>query len=200
MGGMERSRESEFPALETNARPVFTLEWGSPWFRCFLSGSRLVMNFLLWLILLLTYFFQFTYVEGNSMANTLKQGDRLFVDKLTTRMDHLTRGDIVVFSSVRNPRVNFVKRLIAFEGEMVEIRHGVVWVDGHPLREDYLDHLPLSSFPRYRVPKGFVFVLGDNRERSQDSRSWGAVPRGYLHGVARFRFWPLSRLGPLGAN
>jgi signal peptidase I len=136
-------------------------------------------------------------VEGTSMLPLLEDGERIVVNKVSYRFQPIRRGDVVVFWYPRDPSVSFIKRVVGLPGDTLEIRRGVLSVNGQSLREDYLraafrddDDLELTE-----VEPGHYFVLGDHRNGSNDSRAWGAVPEKYIYGKALFRFWPLARLG-----
>lgn len=148
-------------------------------------------------------------VPTGSMEPTIQVGDCIFAEKLSLTLGNEPDvGDIVVFD---NPVLSsehdiLVKRVIARAGQTVDFRDGVVFVDGVALDEPYTAGLsyPLGSqaagvsldFP-YTVPEGCVWVMGDNRENSADSRYFGPVPKDNLIGIVFFRYWPLGRLGTL---
>lgn len=147
------------------------------------------------------------YVPTESMETTIMAEDYVLAQKVTLNLGlDVDQGDIVVF---RNPdptdgHENLVKRVIATAGQTVDLQGGVVYVDGEPLSEAYAqgDSYPLAAqaegvsvgFP-YTVPEGCVWVMGDNRENSIDSRYFGAVPEDDLIAVVFFRYWPFDRLG-----
>ena len=148
-------------------------------------------------------------VPTGSMEPTIQIGDNLLAQKVTLRLgQEVQPGDIVVFNNPDGTSDHgiLVKRVIAMAGQTVDLRDGVVYVDGKPLDEPYAagESLPLPaqapgvtvSFP-YTVPEGCVWLMGDNRENSADSRYFGAVPTENLIGVAFFRYWPLNRIGTL---
>jgi signal peptidase I len=146
---------------------------------------------------LITFVAQAFRVQGTSMLPVLEDSERIIVNKLGYRLHSVERGDVVVFWYPRDPSVSFIKRVVGLPGDTIEIRGGVVYVNGAAMREDYLA-------PAYRddeiyrpvlVPKGYYYVLGDHRNSSNDSRSWGEVPEKYIYGKAVFRFWPLSKIG-----
>ncbi|MGM0568706.1 MAG: signal peptidase I [Elusimicrobiota bacterium] len=165
-------------------------------------------------------------IPSASMEDTLKIGDHLFVNKfiygiripfqrekriLTIREPK--RGDLIVFEYPRDLSKDFIKRVIATGGEEIEIIDKNVYVDGEKLNEPYVVHKDPNIYPqapylprerRYRdnfgpleVPEGEYFVMGDNRDFSSDSRSWGPLKRKYIKGKALFRYWPPGRIGIL---
>lgn len=145
-------------------------------------------------------------VDGESMVPELHQGERLLVNKLiyyniqSFEWGHIERGDIVVFWYPQDPDKSFVKRVIGLPGELVEIREGAVYIDGKLLQEPYLSDEKNRSSLNYsarRVDDHYFFVMGDNRDNSLDSRTWGLVPEKYIYGKAFFRYWRPSNLGLL---
>lgn len=147
-------------------------------------------------VLIVVFVVQPVKVEGTSMAPRLADQERIFVNKLSYRFSNIERGDIVVFWYPRNPDKSFIKRVIGVPGETVEIKQGVVYVDGRRLEEPYLrpeyrDH----DYHTAKVPEAQYFVLGDRRNSSNDSRNWGCVPRRNIFGKAVFRYWPVSKAG-----
>ncbi len=143
-------------------------------------------------------------VEGTSMVPQLHNGERLLVNKLvyynieSFSWGHIERGDIVVFWYPNDPDKSFVKRVIGLPGETVEVRNGVVFINGTQLNEPYLDVEHNQQLPNYqpeKVEDHHYFVMGDNRDNSSDSRLWGLVPEKYIYGKAFFRYWRPSNLG-----
>ena len=146
---------------------------------------------------LITFVAQAFRVQGTSMLPLLEDGERIIVNKFVYRFRPIERGEVVVFWYPRDPSVSFIKRVVGLPGDLVEIRSGALYVNGQRAEEDYL--LPKfrgdESDPPVEVKKGFYYVLGDHRNSSNDSRSWGEVPEKYIYGRAVFRFWPLSNMG-----
>jgi signal peptidase I len=145
-------------------------------------------------ILIVTFGFQVARVEGQSMAPTLEDQDRLIVNKLVYRIGEPRRGDIVMLYYPLNPDKSFVKRVIAEESDTVRIVDGRVYVNDVPVRDDYIP-------PEYRshddwgpqvIPEGYDFVMGDHRNNSSDSRHWGMVPKRYIIGKVQLRWWPVT--------
>jgi len=139
-------------------------------------------------------------VEGTSMLPRLHDGERIFVNKLIYYDEYrwapkVERGDIVVFWFPDDPSKSYIKRVIGLPGDTVEMREGVLRVNGSDLEETYLDR-KLSLSPKSQAPvfvrPNYYFVMGDNRDNSSDSRAWGLVPKKYVYGKALFRYWPLN--------
>jgi signal peptidase I len=109
------------------------------------------------------------------------------------------RGDTVVFWFPGDPSKSYIKRVIGVPGDMVEVRNGVVYVNGSRLAETYVppEYRDHSIMPPERVPEDQYFVLGDHRSSSNDSRAWGMVPRRYIYGKAVFVYWPPDKVGVL---
>ena len=138
-------------------------------------------------------------VPSGSMVPTLKVGDRFMANKFIYRFHEPERGDIVVFRSVEGENEDLVKRVVGLPGDEVTVQDGVLSVNGELQEESYLNKkLPDSgSYGPTKVPEGEVFVMGDNRGNSRDSRFFGPVPMGNIEGEAFASFWPLSRVGLL---
>jgi signal peptidase I len=150
---------------------------------------------------LVTFVAQAFRVQGTSMQPLLDDGERIVVNKLLYRFHAIERGDVVVFWWPRDPKVSFIKRVVALPGDKVEIRDGVLSVNDRVVDEPYVLHAPgdsdASNMPAKEVPQGFYFVLGDHRGSSNDSRNWGEVPEKYIYGKALARFWPVAKAGAI---
>jgi signal peptidase I len=133
-------------------------------------------------------------VYGSCMEPNLYTGERLLGNKLIYHIDGIHRGDIVVFRPPHRPDTPFIKRVIGLPGEVLEIRHSQVFINGHPLRESYLQLDWHDDRPAERIPAGKLFVMGDNRDNSSDSRAWGDLPLDNVQAKAWLRYWPLNRL------
>ncbi len=149
-----------------------------------------------------TFLIQAFYIPSESMVPTLKVGDRVLVNKLSYRTGDVERGDIVVFARPGGPAADgiedLIKRVVALPGETVEGRDGDVYIDGQPLAEPYLQpEVDTSPFPLYTVPEDHVWVMGDNRDASDDSRRFKAVPLDDVVGRAFVVIWPVSEIGTL---
>lgn len=136
-------------------------------------------------------------VDGVSMEPTLHDGERLLVNKLVYRFHPPERFDIVVFRYPRDPSREFIKRVIGLPGETVEIVEGQVYVNGRPVEEPYVENRGPDFYPPTTVPPGHVFVLGDNRPHSDDSRSGWTVPVREIIGKAFLVYWPPAEVGTI---
>jgi signal peptidase I len=144
-------------------------------------------------VLIVTFGFQVARVEGQSMAPTLEDQDRLIVNKLVYRISDPRRGDIVMLYYPLNPDKSFVKRVIAEEGDTVRIVDGRVYVNDIPLKDDYVasEYRSHDDWGPQVIPEGYYFVMGDHRNNSSDSRHWGMVPKKYIIGKVQLRWWPV---------
>lgn len=174
-----------------------------------------------------TFVVQAFYIPSGSMENTLMIGDRVLVSKFLYRFTEPKYGQVVVFVSPygdRTPEVDrgpfgnffnsiaeglglkstekdFIKRVIATEGQTIQVKQGAVYVNDHRLTEPYLhDSSPIPDYGPTKVPKGRLFVMGDNRNNSQDSRVFGPIPKSSILGRAFVLIWPPSRFGVLGVH
>jgi signal peptidase I len=162
-----------------------------------------------------TWVVQAFKIPTGSMENNLLIGDHLLVNKFVFSpvsnalerallpVTDIRRGDVVVFKYPEDPERDFIKRVIGFPGEVLEVRSKVVHIDGRPLREPYVHFLQPATHGAHEVtsydvrenygpvtvPQGHYFVMGDNRDNSQDSRYWGFLPRSYVKGKALLVYW-----------
>lgn len=173
-------------------------------------------------VLIKTFIIQPFYIPSGSMLPTLQINDRVMVSKLQYRFTEPSPGDIVVFESPYDPPRNdsvpeavlrsvleavgirsggeedLIKRVIAVGGQVIQIRDNTVFVDGKPVEEPYLfPGTRMPDEPPVVVPEGYVFVMGDNRNASSDSRVFGPIPVDLIIGKAILRIWPLNRVGTL---
>jgi signal peptidase I len=139
------------------------------------------------------------WIPSGSMIPTLEIGDRVLVNKFIYRFTEPKRGDIIVFRSVDNPKEDLIKRVVGLPGDKIAVRRGSLIVNGEPQKEPYTNKkLPDRSFyAKTIVPQEHVFVMGDNRGNSADSRVFGPLPRKNIEGEAFLRFWPPHRIGVL---
>jgi signal peptidase I len=151
-------------------------------------------------VFIVVFLYQPVRVEGTSMAPSLADRERIFVNKFVYRFGPIHRGDVVVFWYPLDPSKSFIKRVIGLPGETVEIRRGRVYINGRLLREPYVlpQYADRASYPPVRVPPDEYFVLGDHRDSSNDSRMFGPVPRRFIYGKAVFAYWPVEYFGLIG--
>ncbi len=128
-------------------------------------------------------------VDGASMEPTLVSGEYVIVSRLSYRLGSPQRGDIIVFHFPRDPKEEYIKRIIGLPGDEVEVRNGSVYVNGQGLTENYLN-VKMNYMGTWKVPEDQLFVLGDNRNNSSDSHDWGMVPMNYVVGKALVVYWP----------
>jgi signal peptidase I len=144
--------------------------------------------------LIVTFGFQVARVEGQSMAPTLADQDRLIVNKFAYRfLADPRRGDIVMLYYPIDPNKSFVKRVIAEPGDDVRIVDGKVYVRDTPMLDDFVppEFKSHDDYGPTVVPEGYYFVMGDHRNNSSDSRHWGMVPKKYIIGKVQVRWWPV---------
>lgn len=134
-------------------------------------------------------------VDGSSMEPTFHDGDYVVVNRLAYKLGDMQRGDVVVFPFPNQPDVDYIKRVIGLPGDRVAVYNGTVYVNGSPISEDYLLEPSNGNYAERVVPEGSVFVMGDNRNHSDDSRTWGFLVIDDIIGKAVFRYWPLSLMG-----
>jgi len=172
----------------------------SPGARAFFDWVLVVGIALFVAILVRTFFLAHSQVEGESMINTLHPGDRVFVNKMSYRLHDPNRGDVVVLHEFQGSggERDLIKRVIGLPGETIEMSDCVVYIDGLALDEPYLDAQVVTpsncgaDFDPVEVRDDHVYVLGDNRPGSSDSRQLGQISEDDLVGRAFVVFWPKS--------
>ncbi len=146
-------------------------------------------------LVIITFIVQAFYIPSGSMEPTLMINDRILVAKFLYRIEPVRRGDVVVFRYPLNPQRDFVKRVEGLPGERVQLKEGVVYVNGEQLSEKgYTLRPDFGNYGPAVVPMNQYFVLGDNRNNSEDSRFFGYVPRANIIGKALFIYWPAQRI------
>jgi signal peptidase I len=159
-----------------------------------LSGVQTLFSAAVYATLIVTFGVQVARVDGLSMAPTLEDHDRLIVNKLVYELGDPRPGDIVMLYYPVNPEKMFVKRVIAKENDTVRIVDGRVSVNDIPLHDDYVpdEFRSHDDWGPIVVNPGYYFVMGDHRNNSSDSRHWGQVPKKYIVGKVKVRWWPLQ--------
>lgn len=165
-----------------------------PWLREFLEA---VLPALVLVLIINVFLAQATRVEGQSMEPNLHNDERLIIEKISYYLHAPKRGDVVVLRRPQRPSDPLIKRVVALPGEIVEIKDGRVYIDGQPLDEPYLNQATWGVMQRTLVPEEHLFVMGDNRGSSNDSRVFGMVPFGDIVGKAWVRYWPPQSIGVL---
>lgn len=146
-------------------------------------------------LIIRTFILQPFYIPTGSMEPNLMVQDHIIVNKIGYRFWEPQRGDIVVFRFPKDPSKDFVKRLIGLPGDKVEIRKSKLYINGNLVPEKYLPAgLEFGSFGPTVIPENSYFMMGDNRNNSDDSRSWGVLPRENVIGKAVLIYWPLNRI------
>lgn len=170
----------------------------------FRENLRVIAIALVIAFIIRTFIAEPRYIPSDSMLPTLELGDRLVVEKVSYNFHLPQVGDIIVFEPPLGLQVQgyqkgqaFIKRIIATAGDTIAVAHGQVYRNNQLLKEDYILEMPNYNLPSVQVPAGQFFVMGDNRNNSNDSHIWGFLPRENIIGHAVFRFFPLNRLGLL---
>ncbi|MGI8983198.1 MAG: signal peptidase I [Acidimicrobiales bacterium] len=181
------------PEPEERARPSGlrnVAEWVA------IAGGALLVAFLIKSFLLQAF-----YIPSLSMAPTLKVNDRVLVNKLSYDLHDVRRGDLIVFESPPNEgsqTKDLIKRVIGLPGETVESSGGHIVINGQELEEPYLQpDITTGPMEKITVPPDHLWVMGDNRANSRDSRFFGAIPESLVIGRAFVRVWPVTHLGLL---
>lgn len=155
-------------------------------------------------IVVYLFIMQPNQVKGASMDPTFNTGDYIFTSKVTYKFRGYNRGDVVVFKSPKNPDIEYIKRIIGLPGDKVMIKDSEVYVNGVKLTENYISaktNLWENGFSKngeeVTVPDGELFVMGDNRPRSSDSREFGPVPEDTVIGQVFYRYFPSTKMGSI---
>lgn len=143
--------------------------------------------------------FNFSIVRGSSMAPRIHDGDRILIDHVSYLFDAVQSGDIVVLKYPLDPSVDYIKRVIGLPGDEVVLEGGRVWVNGDEVLEPYVNAPDPLTRMTVQVKAAHFFVLGDNRQRSCDSREFGLVPQDYVRGKVEMCVWPFDRIGLIDA-
>jgi signal peptidase I len=145
------------------------------------------------------------YIPSDSMVPTLQIGDRLVIEKVFYRFRPPAAGDVIVFDPPKLLQEYgyaadraFIKRIVGTPGDRIQVHNGRVYRNDQPLSEVYIAEPPKYEMPTVTVPENQFFVMGDNRNNSNDSHVWGFLPKENIIGRAVFRFWTFDRIGRLG--
>jgi len=163
--------------------------------RTFLREVLLTVVLALVIFLLLHATVQSFIVVGSSMEPNFQEGERLVTNKLVYKLHQPERGEVIVFHPPNNQQTDYIKRVIALPGDSVEVKNGVVYVNGTKLDEPYIKEPPAYTLTERKILENEYFVLGDNRNSSNDSHNGWTVPRQNIIGKAWLVFWPLKEWG-----
>ncbi len=165
----------------------------------------LAISFALVFLVIRPFVVEAFFIPSESMVHTLEVGDRVLTNKFIYRFTEPERGDILVFKSVDGSsdlkdRKDLIKRVVGVPGDTIQVRRGKLFVNGEAQKEPYVNEETVDFQAPYgpkKVPEGHVFMMGDNRGNSSDSRVFGPLPKENIEGQAFLRFWPLNRFGGL---
>jgi signal peptidase I len=133
-------------------------------------------------------------VDGPSMEPSYYNMDRIVVSRISYMIGDIQRGDVIVFPAPMSPDEDYIKRIIGLPGDRIRVMGGYVYVNDIAIEEPYIKSPPLSPMAEVVVPEDSVFVMGDNRNVSSDSRSWGPLPIDDIIGKAVFVYWPFESM------
>jgi signal peptidase I len=172
------------------------------WWQKLQENVQILGIALLLALVIRTYIAEPRFIPSDSMFPTLQVGDRLVVEKISYRFHPPQRGDIVVFDPPESLQIQgyakdqaFIKRVIGLPGDEIKVSGGKVYLSDRPLSETYIAEPPKYTLAPQIVPPGKVFVMGDNRNNSNDSHVWGFLPQQNIIGKSVFRFLPINRFG-----
>ncbi len=177
--------------MDSNSKKGLVPDWQS-WIRDLVFSLAIAG-------IVIVFLYQPVKVEGISMMPRLTDQERVFINKFIYRFEPIHRRDVVVFRLPADPAKSYIKRVIGLPGEVVKLTQGEVFIDGQALEEPYIlpEYRGRQNYGPVEVPPGELFVLGDRRNSSNDSRSWGTESSGLVYGKAVFVYWPIDRLGIL---
>ena len=161
---------------------------------CFREVVTTIAPALLIAVIINLFLAQSTVVLGQSMEANLHSNQRIMIEKISYRLHQPQRGDVVVIDVPESSDIPLIKRIVGLPGERVEVRDGIVYIDGEALHEPYLTEGAHGTMAAQIVPALHVFVMGDNRDASNDSRYFGPVPMEQIVGRAWFSYWPPNEI------
>jgi len=157
-------------------------------------------------IFIVTYLFimQPNQVKGASMEPTFLSGEYIFTSKITYKFRPMQKGDVVIFKSPKNPDIEYIKRVMGLPGDKVLVQNSEVYINGQQISENYISAKTnlweggfLKEGVTVTIPDGFIFVMGDNRPRSSDSREFGPIDINSIIGQVFYRYFPSNKIGPI---
>ena len=168
------------------------------------ENGKIIIIALILAFLIRTFIAEPRYIPSESMYPTLEQGDRLVIEKVSYHFNNPQKGDIIVFEPPLQLQMlgyeknqAFIKRVIGTSGQTVEVTNGKVYINKKSLNENYIAQLPNYEMDSVTIPENYLFVMGDNRNNSNDSHIWGFLPEENVIGKATFRFFPWKRFGKI---
>lgn len=186
-------KPSKVPQPSSNVSESYTMS------RFVKDVFEVVVPAIILFLIIRTFFLESRFVPSPSMVPTIQVQDRFLLNKTAYWFKTPQRYQIVIFRPPARAGVkdDFVKRIIGLPGETIKVHNGVVYINDRPLAEPYItpDRAPIREFNSFIIPDDNVFVMGDNRNNSQDSRYWGSLPLKNIKGEAWWRFWPINRAG-----
>jgi len=187
-------------STESKLDPQVTVK---PWWQQHGETIRIFVVALAIALFLRTFIVEPRFIPSGSMEPTLQIGDRILVDKISQQWQAPERGDILIFYPPKSPAIEdtskaYIKRLIGIEGDRISVKNGKVYRNGKALNEPYIAEVPKYMMREVVVPNGYYWMMGDNRNHSNDSHIWGFLPKENIIGKAALRFFPFGdRLGAI---
>lgn len=163
------------------------------WFKDFLRA-------LVFFLVLQTYVVQGFVIEGACMEPELHSREKIIVNKMVYRLQEPQVGEVVVFTYPLEPGKDFIKRVVGVPGDIIEIKDGYLYRNNRKMEEPFVKEYVFGSFGPQRIPADKLCVMGDNRNNSHDSRSWGLLDRKMVKGRAEFKFWPVDQIAKIAAK
>ena len=151
---------------------------------------RVTAQVVVLLAIVMAFFLRIPQVTGPSMLPHVQPGEVVVINTLAYKFGPMKRGDVVALDHETPTASTFIKRIIALPGERVRIERGTLYVNGAIVPEPYVSFHDTRSVPAVTVPANSLYVLGDNRSESEDSRTWGPIPESAITGKALFGLWP----------
>ena len=165
--------------------------------------SETIIVALVLALIIRAFFLQVFWIPSGSMEPTLEINDRIVVNKIIPYFRQPHRLEVVVFRQVAGfdpSKKDLIKRLVGLPGETLQVKNGVIFINGSPIQEKHTLNQDFANFGPVKIPADSYFVMGDNRPESADSRYWGFLPKKNLIGPAFFRIWPLYKFGFIRAE
>ena len=150
---------------------------------------------LVFFLVLQTYVAQGFVIEGACMEPELHSHEKIIVNKMIYRVKEPEVGEVVVFTYPYSPNKDFIKRVVGVPGDEVAIKDGFLYRNGKKMSESFVKEYVFGNYGPLKIPEGKLCVMGDNRNNSHDSRSWGLLDKKLVKGRAEIKFWPVDHIG-----